>query len=154
MALALSQASALTATTNTELGKFTASMATALDKGSSLISSSASQTNVIIAQTAGTVMMAQGNVKSAISYGQNIVDGNKNIISRLQEIADSATLTDDQRELANTIITTLTQANTNTEANLGSLSTLSDNVSEAASSIAGASNETNSAVQTLSLIHI
>ena len=147
MALALSQASALAGTLNTELVSFSGSMSTAISGGLSLISVASTQANAVVGDAATGIQSAQGDVEYATSVAQNVIDGNKEIIAYLQTVADDAHLTQDQRDAVNATIATLSQSNANAEANLASLNALAASASSTAGAISNASGTVNDAVQ-------
>ena len=147
MALALSEASALAATLNTEIVSFSGNMSTAISGGLSTVSAASTRANAAVGDAATGIQAAQGDVEYATSVAQNVIDGNKEIISYLQAVADDAHLTQDQRDAVNAAIATLSQSNANAEANLKSMNALAASASSAAGSIANASSTVNDAVQ-------
>lgn len=147
MALALSQASALSSTLMTDLGSFTGSMGTALDQGSSLISSASSQASQAIGQAAGNISAAQGDVDAAAKYGQAVVDNNTLLIAQLQTMLDDATLTDEQRAALQSTIDALTASNANAQTQINNLQALSADVTAAANDVSAASDTVNKSVQ-------
>ena len=147
MALALSEASALAATLNTEIVSFSGNMSTAISGGLSTVSAASTRANAAVGDAATGIQAAQGDVEYATSVAQNVIDGNKEIISYLQAMADDTNLTQDQRNAVNAAIATLSQSNANAEANLKSMNALAASASSAAGSIANASSTVNDAVQ-------
>ena len=147
MALALSEASALAATLNTEIVSFSGNMSTAISGGLSTVSAASTRANGAVGDAATGIQAAQGDVEYATSVAQNVIDGNKEIISYLQAVADDTHLTQDQRDAVNAAIATLSQSNANAEANLKSMNALAASASRAAGSIANASSTVNDAVQ-------
>lgn len=147
MALALSEASALAATLNTEIVSFSGNMSTAISGGLSTVSAASTRANAAVGDAATGIQAAQGDVEYATSVAQNVIDGNKEIISYLQAVADDTNLTQDQRDAVNAAIATLSQSNANAEANLKSMNALAASASSTAGSIANASSTVNDAVQ-------
>ena len=151
MALALSQASALAATVNTDLTGFSSQTVTALNSGLTLVSSASSNANYLVSVVSGKVGAAQGAVEGACGTAQGVVESNDKLIKRLQEIADTAaadaSLSDEQKAALNSAIATLSQSNTNASHNVSSLNALAQSIANSASATAKSSDSINSSVQ-------
>lgn len=147
LSLALSDAAGITASANTQLVKFSTSMGSVLDEGSSLLSRTSSQTNDAIGKAAASVTASQGEVDAAIARGQAVVQENEQVLAQLEKALGS--MPDGQpgkQELAG-LISQLQQSNADSRATLEGLSVLSGDTAATAQAIAGAASATNASVQ-------
>nr|WP_225432904.1 YhgE/Pip domain-containing protein [Bifidobacterium sp. SMB2] len=144
----------LTSTSN-DLTKFSSSMSSTLDQGSRLLSQSSSKANVSVGTVAGKITAAKGTVDSAIETGKSVNERNAEVITALESIEQSlpenSTVRTQLHQLINGRngdgVTGLKHDNEATKQTLDNLSTLSDDTGRTATSVAGATNGLDTAVQ-------
>lgn len=142
----LGQASVISGDINTGLVVFSTSMGSALDRGSTLLSQTSTQTNTAIGQTSNGIVAAAGNVDAALERGQAVVQENAQIIAVLRTLQQS--LPDGEgKEAIGNVITDLEAKNAQSQQTLNGLATLSSDTSALATSVSGASDSVNTAVQ-------
>lgn len=125
---------------------FSASMGSALDQGSSLLSKASSETNAAIGKTTSGIVAAQGDIDAAIARADAAVQENAQVIGMLQLIAD--TLPDGSaKESIEGTIASLRDANEQAQQTLAGLATLSQDVASTATAVSNASQAVDSSVQ-------
>ena len=147
LSLALSNAAGITASANTQIVKFSTSMGTVLDQGSSLISRTSTQVNDAVGKAASSVTAAQGEVDAAIARGQAVVQENEQVLALLQKAQEAMPDGQPGKEELGAVIGQLRQSNEDAKATLEGLGVLSGDTAATAQAIAGAASATNTAVQ-------
>lgn len=143
----LGQASELAGDINTGIVSFSGSISGVLDHGSVLLSQASSQTNAAIGQTTGGIVAATGDIDAAIGRAQAVVDENARIIALLRSVQQILPDDNAAKEQLDRIVSLLEERNAEANASLEALGTLSAGVSGTASSVAGAADSVNTAVQ-------
>ena len=137
----------LTTSTQNEVAGLSSGLMGALDSGSLYLSQSSSKVNTAIGQAAGSVVAAQGKVDGAISQGNAAVDANEAIVEELSKLQQQMDDSASGKEELGQVIERLRQANANARQSLSELSGINADMADTATSIAGASDSVNTAVQ-------
>ncbi len=143
----LGQASELAADANTGIVAFSGSMGSVLDRGSALLSQAASKTDAAIGQTAGSIVAATGDVDAAVNGAKAVVDENARIIALLRGIEQAIPDDEPGKGALDTVISSLEERNADAQGALDGLGALSHGTADTATSISGAADATNDAVQ-------
>lgn len=138
--------SSLTSDAQGKMGPFVAQLSGALDQGGQDISQASNKANTAVGSATGAVLASQGEVDAAIANGQAAVAQNEAIIAQLNTLAN--TMPDGTDKTAvQAAITTLETQNASLKATLEAAQKVSDDTAAAATSISGASDSMNTAVQ-------
>lgn len=143
----LGDVSSLAGDVNTGIVKFSTSMGGVLDKGSAMLSKTASQTDSAISATSGAIVSASADVDAALERGQAVVQENAQVIALLRSLQESLPDGSAGKDELGAVIASLERSNADAQAALEGLDTLSSDTSSLAASAAQASSSVNGAVQ-------
>lgn len=153
----LAQTAELLGDVNSSVVKFSASMGSTLDEGSSLLGQSSAQTALSINKVTGAVTGVTGDVDAAAARAQAVIDENEAIASELEQLKDviaTAGSADGQAGQPaidtsglDRVISQIRSIDGEAQADLNALTTLSSDISSLATSTAQASTSVDAAVQ-------
>ena len=143
----LGDVSALAGEVNTGIVKYSGSLGTVLDKGSSYISQTSSSVNNAMNSTSGAIDSAAAQVDVAIVRAEIIIEQNGQILAELRALEQGMADGDAGKEQLDAVIDTLERENIEAQKNLDGLRQLSSDTANLANAAAGVSNTVNTAVQ-------
>lgn len=143
----LGQASELAGDVNSGIVSFSGSISGVLDHGSVLLSQASAKTNEAIGQTASGIVAATGDVDAAVGRAQAVVEENARIIALLRGLQQALPEDSPAKGALDTVVSDLESRNAEAAASLAALRELSAGVSGTASSVGGAADSVNTAVQ-------
>lgn len=143
----LKQVSALTAAAQNDLGLFSTSMLSVMDRSSLLASQAATTANASVGTVTAAVVKAQGEVGGAVSSGQAAADQNAAAIEQLKTMQQALPDNDPNKEALGQVVAALDARNADLKQALADAGAISNDMGSAAESMSGASNAVNTAVQ-------
>ena len=142
---AINQGNDLLGETRTTAGKLNTSLSSALGQGSVLLGQTSASVNTAVGKLSGTVSAAKTKIDASLSDLQTVIDKNNVVLNELRYFGNTGN--DNLNQSIDSAIQKLEAANAKLQGVHDGLAAQSDALGNDASSVAGASDSINNAVQ-------